>query len=307
MLFVAAAGNDAFNNDVTPTYPATYSADAVLAVAATDHNDGLAFFSSYGAKSVDLEPPGVGILSTTPGNTYGSFDGTSMATPHVAGAAALVEDRFPERPCTDQGAAHELGRSSRLARGQDGDGGRLNIGNALACANEPLVLLARLPPGSSRVSATYSDQGHRRELRVASRRRQRAATVNGTPVALSASTPDSGLYTGSYTVTGPGALAVTATVSVGASNATQTANGNAFPNYTCQDAPFSWVEISSIPQLGSADGDDTFSTLNIVPVPFFGQTRTAYISSNGFRLSARAPVLRRTSTPRSRRPRRRTA
>jgi serine protease len=90
ILFVAAAGNASNDNDVNPTFPASYEAPNVVAVAATDHNDQLADFSSFGATSVDLGAPGVDVLSTTIGNTYQLFSGTSMATPHVAGVAALV-------------------------------------------------------------------------------------------------------------------------------------------------------------------------------------------------------------------------
>ena len=286
MLFVAAAGNDGFNNDVTPTYPATYGSDAVLAVAATDSNDGLAFFSSYGAKSVDLGAPGVGILSTTPGNTYGTFDGTSMATPHVAGAAALVEDRFPGATLYGIKALlmSSVDPAASLA-GKTVTGGRLNIGSALACANEPKVVLSAPANGFvAGVGDAIPIKVLGADCAVPAGVSSVTATVNGAPVTLSAANPDSGLYTGSYTVTGPGALSVTATVSAGGLQASRTANGNAFPNYTCQDAPFSWVELSSLPQLGGADGDDTFSTLNITfPFPFFGQTySTAYVSSNGF-------------------------
>jgi subtilisin family serine protease len=286
MLFVAAAGNDGFNNDATPTYPATYSADAVLAVAATDHNDGLAFFSSYGAKSVDLGAPGVGILSTTPGNTYGSFDGTSMATPHVAGAAALVEDRFPEATLYGIKALlmNAVDPASSLA-GRTVTGGRLNIGNALACDNAPQVVLSA--PAKDfvvGVNDVIPIKVLGADCAVPAGLGNVAATVNGTPVALSAASPDTGLYTGSYTVTGQGALTVTATVTVGSSTDSETVSGNAYPNYTCQDAPFSWVDVTGVAPLASADGDDTFSTLAIgFPISFFGQTySTAYVSSNGF-------------------------
>jgi subtilisin family serine protease len=89
MLFVAAAGNSASSNDVTTFYPAGFTAPNIIAVAATNNADQLASFSNYGT-SVHLAAPGVDILSTTIGNGYQFFSGTSMATPHVSGAAALV-------------------------------------------------------------------------------------------------------------------------------------------------------------------------------------------------------------------------
>jgi thermitase len=97
-LFVAAAGNDGVNNDATPHYPSSYSSANIISVAATDDEDALASFSNFGATSVDLAAPGVNILSTLPGNRYGSYSGTSMATPHVTGAAASSRARTPARP-----------------------------------------------------------------------------------------------------------------------------------------------------------------------------------------------------------------
>ncbi|HYO73379.1 MAG TPA: S8 family serine peptidase, partial [Archangium sp.] len=97
MLFVAAAGNVNANIDTAESWPARHGLPNMLVVAATDRKDARWSLSSYGPHTVHLGAPGVDILSTVPGNAYRSFNGTSMASPHVVGVAGLLAAQEPAR------------------------------------------------------------------------------------------------------------------------------------------------------------------------------------------------------------------
>lgn len=132
-LIVCAAGNEAYDNDVRPVYPADYPLDNIISVTAHDRRNEFPRFANRGEKSVELAAPGVDITSTLPGNKYGLLSGTSMASPHVAGAATLLATVHPEISNDDlkfllMNNLDELPEKfgSRII-----SGGRLNVGKAL--------------------------------------------------------------------------------------------------------------------------------------------------------------------------------
>ena len=138
ILFACAAGNYASNNDSSAFYPASYHLDNMIVVAATDANDNLASFSNYGPTTVDLAAPGVNIPSTWPNGYWGVYSdyaymsGTSMATPHVSGVAALAWSIDPNATVDQIRAAILVGVDplSSLA-GVVASGGRLDAAGAL--------------------------------------------------------------------------------------------------------------------------------------------------------------------------------
>jgi len=156
ILFVAAAGNDASDTDIVPHYPSSYDLDSVISVAATNRNDDRASFSNFGNVTVDLGAPGQTILSTTPNNTYSNYNGTSMATPHVAGVAALLFDKFPGATYQEVRAAI-LGGVDPIASMQDitVTGGRLN---ALGALQQMGMRVVSATPGINSVVTTLPTQ-----------------------------------------------------------------------------------------------------------------------------------------------------
>ncbi|MCW2276516.1 Ca2+-binding RTX toxin-like protein/subtilisin family serine protease [Rhodoblastus acidophilus] len=135
-LFVAAAGNYGSNNDASPFYPANYDLPNIISVAATDDNDQLASFSNYGATTVDLAAPGADIYSTLMGGGYGLMSGTSMATPHVTGAAAFLAALNPSLTAAQIKTLllNNVDLKANLS-GKMVTGGRLNLYNAALNVN----------------------------------------------------------------------------------------------------------------------------------------------------------------------------
>jgi subtilisin family serine protease len=154
ILFIAAAGNETTNNDVYANYPSNISTtttagyEAVIAVASLTASGRLSSFSNFGATTVDLAAPGSSIYSTLPGGTYGSYSGTSMATPHVTGAAALYAALHPTASAAQiQQALLASAAPTTSLTSVTASGGRLDIGTLMG-------LLPSLPPVVEDIAGT---------------------------------------------------------------------------------------------------------------------------------------------------------
>jgi large repetitive protein len=230
-LFVAAAGNNGTDNDASPTYPASFDNPNVLAVAATDNKDNRAYFSNIGRSSVDIGAPGVDIYSTWRGNAYQFLSGTSMATPQVAGAAALAKAAFP--------SATAVGLKDLLLNTADPrpslagvttSGARLNVGNAVACSGAPQAWIDS-PANGFGVDVGKPISFSAVAANCASASGVTAsATMNGAPISMTAR--GDGLYTGSFTPSTGGSITLSVTATVGGSSVTRSVTGNAKTSLT---------------------------------------------------------------------------
>ncbi|MET0206529.1 MAG: S8 family peptidase [Thermoleophilaceae bacterium] len=207
VLFVVAAGNGGAdgvgdNNDRVPTYPCAYPLANIVCVAATNSQDQFASFSNYGAATVDLAAPGQLILSTWPGGSYQYLNGTSMATPHVAGAAALLLAARPD--------LNTAGLRTSLLAGVDvlaplvgrvASGGRLDLRRVLESA-PPAIQAANpgaggpaqsgaLTPGSPRAGTAVARDREAPRLSLVVKRRMHLARVlrRGLPLRAICSEP----------------------------------------------------------------------------------------------------------------------
>lgn len=159
ILFVAAAGNSALNNDATASYPSNYSSlqasatesaasyESVIAVASITSTGALSSFSNYGANTVDIGAPGSGIWSTVPTDSYANYSGTSMATPHVTGALALYASYNTTATAAELRTAI-LGnaKGTTALSGKTVTGGRLSLEGLFGAATPPPPVVATYDP-----------------------------------------------------------------------------------------------------------------------------------------------------------------
>jgi subtilisin family serine protease len=164
VVFVVSAGNDGEDFAVRPQYPAAYTLPNVVAVAATDENDGLAAFSNFGAATVLLGAPGVHILSTLPGGQYGKLSGTSMSAPIVSGALALLLSAEPDLDLAAIRARLTAAvKPVPALEGKTITGGRLDVFRLLAHPDatppDPVGALHVTDVGSSTVTLSFTATG----------------------------------------------------------------------------------------------------------------------------------------------------
>lgn len=154
IMFVAASGNDGLNNDITPSYPASYDVPGIVSVANTTRTDGLAILSNYGAETVDLGAPGSDIPSTYIDNRYVYASGTSMAAPHVTGVAGLIWSIAPDLSVAEvKDILMSSGDSIPALAGVTASGKRLNAYEALLAADPDPGFRLSLNPQRQEVSA----------------------------------------------------------------------------------------------------------------------------------------------------------
>jgi subtilisin family serine protease len=295
ILFVAAAGNEAENTFEFSHYPSDYQLQNVVSVAAIDRFEQLAVFSNYGPPQIALAAPGRGILSTTPNNTYSFFSGTSMASPHVAGAAALCLAAFPTTSAIALGNALKLsGDVLPSLNGKVYSQRRLNVFKALQTLAEH--------------DSSGPDLIH--DLRITARN-GRGVTLAWTNTGDDGNTGQAALYSiqadstfiGTLVPSGPAGTPQTVTVNVPylrpstdinirvRDNAGYDSGGGGVIVNTSASAVNPYAVSLGAPQALSTGGtvlgvigDDTFKENVALPFafPFYGETKnTVTVSSNG--------------------------
>ncbi len=300
ILFVCAAGNESANADAVLFYPACYEVPNVVSVGSTMRGDYPSGFSNYGKKNVDLFAPGSDILSTVPNNSYANYSGTSMASPHTAGLAALIASAYPELSA--------LGLKARLLGSTvDVDSlrnlcltnGRINALRALrsdatppatvsdlrvVSASQSTVVLNWTAVGDDGSSGRASYYDIRWSLNpITAQNFDGATAISDARLPMAPGTPETAIVRGCFA---PGSTIYAAMrVFDKAGNATQSGTVQATPDGT----PVAYgVRPASEPELprGTALGlhDDDASTAVELPFafPYFGaEYTTIFVSTNG--------------------------
>jgi subtilisin family serine protease len=301
ILFVVAAGNSSGNNDSSASYPCSYQTSNMICVAATDQTDKLAYFSNYGHSSVALGAPGTNILSTVRSG-YAYFDGTSMATPHVTGSAALV---LSSAACASQTTAqlkstilNNVDAVPSLA-GVTQTGGRLDVFKAVSSCVPPAppsaptgVTATPVAGTSNQIVVSWTAPSGATSYKVDQATAASGPWTTVAPSVASTSYTDSGL-----TANTPYWYQVTASNSTGSSvpsTATSaTTNPGAPGGLVANPVSFSQIDLSwTAPSGGTsyrverAVGSGTFSLVGTAPGTSYSDTGLSSSTTYSYRVSA---------------------
>lgn len=297
IMFIAAAGNNSTNTDGASYYPSNYqcttssrSWDCVISVASITSTGAMSSFSNYGAATVDLGAPGSSINSTLPGNTYGSYSGTSMATPHVSGAAALCKAMNPSLSASEiRSALTSTALATASLSGKTVTGGRLDVGALAAMCAVPTSpvdgapsSLSAVAEGATAVNLSWTDNSTNESYFEV--QRSPAGCGNFTTIATV------GANTGTYRA---GSLQPETEYCFqaragnsqpsqsGWSTTASATTGVLPPPYQCAATPYGWVSLGSSTSLSL--GDEGQGEVNMpFSVPFYGtSTSRLMVSPNG--------------------------
>jgi subtilisin family serine protease len=272
VLFIAAAGNSNADNDAGAYYPANYEVPNVVPVAATDSNDLKSSFSSYGYARVLLGAPGTGIYSTYPNNTYNTISGTSMATPHVSGAFAMLIAHRPDLDTLPK-LVHHIAMSTDAVPSMSSttfSGGRLNLHRALAGNLRAIAHISAnkrtVEPGGT-ITFTDSSMGPDITSRTID-----FGDGNSNPISGSVqyTYPNAGNYTATLRVVS-GGVEYSRSISVSVNR-----------NYAVSTGTYSWVDTTGMTAVALTDDSATPAiTIPFTFRLFSGNYNQIYIGSNG--------------------------
>lgn len=288
ILFVAAAGNDFNNNDQFSTYPSTFDLDNIISVGAINSQGELAYFSNYGATSVDVMAPGVDIFSTTPNDTYDTFSGTSMAAPHVAGAIALAASQNPEASgaalkqlilgtAEQSTAINDFSRHGLIRLwGEDGSGAINCSDQAFVSRIQPALSTLTVPVGETLdivfSNANCLDPGEALVLDIGG-----SSTLtlldDGQGVDVVAG---DGLFSGQLDVSWIGEVTI---APVGIDDQEMYITGVDMP--VMRDAGYAYIDLSETQELPLTDDSYVFIEPGFTVSTPFGELSGLYVSSNG--------------------------
>ncbi|MDA1272848.1 MAG: S8 family serine peptidase [Verrucomicrobia bacterium] len=271
IIVVAAAGNEAVDNDRIPSYPANYDLDNVVSVTGTTRTDSLAAAANFGAISVDLAAPGESIYSTynRSDSAYAFLSGTSMAVPHVTGALALARQLFPGESYK-QSIGRILATTDPIdgLKGRSVTEGRLNLDSALRTS---LVadFAADIVTGSPPLTVRFTNGSFGNSIR---------STWN-----FGDGSPGNTEFSPRHVFEREGEFTVTLTVRDAVGNQrTKSRVISVAANYSLRSEPFDWIDPSSMSSIRLPD--DGVSSARALPFEFkfYGKRyREFFVGANG--------------------------